>query len=76
MTFLARRINASFEEQAAFEGKMRPAVEAAGFVYVDNYAVTFDAAFQSPATAIKFARNSAFHYLDAGRHLMAQLLLQ
>ena len=55
---------------------MRPVVEASGFVYIDNYVSTFDAAFQPPATAIKFARNSAFHYLDAGRHLMAQLLFQ
>jgi hypothetical protein len=25
--------------------------------------------------AIRFDRNSAFHYLDAGRYLMAQVLL-
>ena len=35
---------------------------------------TYRAAFQ-PAPSIKFARGSTFHYLDAGRHLMAQSLL-
>ena len=28
-----------------------------------------------PAAAVRFDRNSAFHFLDGGRYLMAQLLL-
>ena len=43
--------------------------------YVDNFEATHDAVFQSAPHAIKFARNSAFHYLNAGRYLMAQILL-
>ena len=54
---------------------MRPLVEEAGFVYVDNYAATYEAVFQETPHAIKFAMNSAFHYLNAGRYLMAQLVL-
>ena len=44
-------------------------------VYVDNYPATYDAVFQRTPHAIKFAKNSAFHYLNGGRYLMAQLLL-
>ncbi len=46
-------------------------------VYLDNFEATRDAAFPSgdPAIGARFDRNSAFHYLDAGRYLMAQLLL-
>ena len=44
-------------------------------LYVDNYPATYDAVFQSTPHAIKFAKNSAFHYLNAGRYLMAQLVL-
>jgi hypothetical protein len=54
---------------------MRPLVEEAGMVYVDNYPATYDAVFQQTPHAIKFAKNSAFHYLNAGRYLMAQILL-
>ena len=50
-------------------------VEEAGFVYVDNYAATYEAVFQATPHAIKFVMNSAFHYLNAGRYLMAQLVL-
>ena len=62
-------------QQAAFSAQMRPLVEEAGFVYVDNYAATYEAVFQETPHAIKFAMNSAFHYLNAGRYLMAQLVL-
>ena len=54
---------------------MRPIVEEYGMVYIDNYPATYDAVFQSTPHAIKFAKNSAFHYLNAGRYLMAQLVL-
>jgi len=46
-----------------------------GMIYVDNYPATYDAVFQDTPQAVKFAKNSAFHYLNAGRYLMAQLLL-
>ena len=36
---------------------------------------THEAVFQTTPRAIKFAKNSAFHYLNNGRYLMAQLLL-
>ena len=62
-------------QQAAFGWHMRPLVEEAGMVYIDNYPATYDAVFQRTPSAIKFAKNSAFHYLNAGRYLMAQLLL-
>ena len=61
-------------QQAAFGRHMRPLVEEAGMVYVDNYPSTYDAVFQRTPHAIKFAKNSAFHYLNAGRYLMVQLL--
>ena len=54
---------------------MRPIVEDAGMIYLDNYPATVDAVFQRTPHAIKFAKNSAFHYLNAGRYLMAQILL-
>ena len=63
------------QNQAAFSASMRPIVEEYGMVYVDNYPATYDAVFQSTPHAIKFAKNSAFHYLNAGRYLMAQLVL-
>jgi len=62
-------------QQAAFGRHMRPLVEEAGFLYIDNYPSTYDATFQRTPYAIKFAKNSAFHYLNAGRYLMAQILL-
>ena len=62
-------------QQAAFGRHMRPIVEEAGMVYIDNYPATYDAVFQRTPHAIKFAKNSAFHYLNAGRYLMCQLLL-
>jgi len=65
----------SFRQQAAFSRHMRPIVEAADMVYVDNYPSTYDAVFQQTPHAIKFAKNSAFHYLNAGRYIMAQILL-
>jgi hypothetical protein len=65
----------TFRQQAAFSRHMRPLVEEAGMVYVDNYPATYDAVFQQTPHAIKFAKNSAFHYLNAGRYLMAQILL-
>ena len=63
------------QNQAAFSASMRPIVEEYGMVYIDNYPATYDAVFQSTPHAIKFAKNSAFHYLNAGRYLMAQLVL-
>jgi hypothetical protein len=65
----------TFRQQAAFSRHMRPLVEEAGMVYVDNYPATYDAVFQQTPHEIKFAKNSAFHYLNAGRYLMAQILL-
>ena len=62
-------------QQAAFGRHMRPLVEEASMVYVDNYPATYDAVFQRTPQAIKFAKNSAFHYLNGGRYLMAQMLL-
>ena len=62
-------------QQAAFGRHMRPLVEEAGMLYIDNYPSTYDAVFQGPPHAIKFAKNSAFHYLNAGRYLMAQIML-
>ena len=44
-------------------------------LYIDNYPATYDAVFQHTPHAIKFAKNSAFHYLNTGRYLMAQLLM-
>jgi len=46
-----------------------------GIIYLDHYIATHEAVFRSGPTAIKFAKNSAFHYLNAGRYLMAQILL-
>ena len=63
------------QNQAAFSQSMRPIVEDAGMIYIDNYPATYDAVFQPTPQAVKFAKNSAFHYLNAGRYLMAQLLL-
>jgi hypothetical protein len=65
----------TFRQQAAFSRHMRPIVEEFGFLYIDNYPATYDAVFQQTPHAIKFAKNSAFHYLNAGRYLMVQLLL-
>ena len=70
----------SFAAQASFARRMRPSVEAEGFaVFLDVYPATLDAAFPppgiDPAIGARFDRNSAFHYLDAGRYLMANLLL-
>ena len=53
----------------------RALVEEAGMLYIDNYPATYDAVFQRTPHAIKFAKNSAFHYLNAGRYLMAQILM-
>ena len=57
--------------------RMRPFVEEENFaIFLDNHAATLSAAFPpDPAIGVRFDRNSAFHYLDAGRYLMAQLLL-
>ena len=67
----------SFAEQAGFARKVRPLVEQAGVTYLDNYNATFAATFELPGPeALKFAPRSAFHYLNAGRYLMAQLLLR
>lgn len=41
---------------------MRPLVEAAGFVYVDNYNVTFDAVFQPPETV---SQSREYHHLPS-----------
>merc|ERR1719240_901256 len=65
----------TFRQQAAFSRHMRPIVEEAGMIYVDNYPATYDAVFQQTPHAVKFAKNSAFHYLNAGRYIMAQILL-
>ena len=70
----------SFSSQASFEERMRPSVEHhEDFVFLDNYKATFSAAFPSleedQAIAVRFDRGSAFHYLDAGRYIMCQLLL-
>ena len=69
------RVN-TFAAQASFESRMRPAVERLGFVFLDTYSATYDAAFPASDAAIgvRFDRNSAFHYLDAGRYLMTALL--
>ena len=64
----------SFAELERYESKMRPIVEAAGVLYLDQYAATRQAAFQAPP-AIRFAQGSTFHYLNAGRYLMAQTLI-
>jgi len=63
-----------FRELERYESLMRPIVERAGAFYLDQYAATKAAAFQEQP-AIKFAQGSTFHYLNAGRHLMAQTLL-
>ena len=70
----------SFTAQASFARRMRPLVEADDFaIFLDNYEATFSAAFPSagidPAIGVRFDRNSAFHWLDAGRYLMTNLLL-
>jgi hypothetical protein len=67
----------SFAAQASFAARMRPSVERHGFaLFLDVYPATFDAAFPAdPAIRARFDRNSAFHYLDAGRYIMAQSLL-
>ena len=70
----------SFTAQASFARRMRPLVEADDFaIFLDNYEATFSAAFPSagvdPDIGVRFDRNSAFHWLDAGRYLMANLLL-
>ena len=46
-------------QQAAFGLHMRPLVEEAGMLYIDNYESTYDAVFQDTPHAIKFAKNSA-----------------
>ena len=63
------------QNQERFSASMRPIVEEYGMLYIDNYPATYDAVFQNTPHAIKFAKNSAFHYLNAGRYLMAQVLL-
>ena len=63
------------QNQERFSASMRPIVEEYGMLYIDNYPATYDAVFQNTPHAIKFAKNSAFHYLNAGRYLMTQLLL-
>ena len=63
------------QNQERFSASMRPIVEEYGMLYIDNYPATYDAVFQNTPHAIKFAKNSAFHYLNAGRYLMAQMLL-
>ena len=67
----------SFAAQGSFARRMRPSVEADDFaIFLDNYQATYSAAFPSDAAiGARFDRNSAFHYLDAGRYLMAQLVL-
>jgi hypothetical protein len=64
----------TLQQQKKFASLARPAVEAEGFHYLDQFAPTFRAAFQ-PAPAVRFARGSTFHYLNSGRYLMAQTLL-
>jgi hypothetical protein len=65
----------SLAQQRAFAAAMRPLVARhPGMLFLDNFDATFRAAFQAPH-ALKFATGSTFHYLDAGRHLMAQHLL-
>ena len=56
---------------------MRAAVEADDFaIFLDNYKATYAAAFPADADiGARFDRNSAFHYLDAGRYIMANLLM-
>lgn len=60
---------------------MQPVVEEFGAIFLDQYRATLQAAFPMNGTsggvevAIRFDRNSAFHYLDAGRYLMTQVLL-
>lgn len=57
---------------------MRHVVEEHGFYFLDMHAATLKAAFPAdPASspAAKFDRNSAFHWLDAGRYLMSQILM-
>ena len=65
----------TFRQQAAFSRHTAgPLVEEVA-VYIDNYPSTYDVSFPADAApAIKFAKNSAFHYLNS-RYLMAQLLL-
>ena len=63
------------QNQERFSASMRPIVEEYSMLYIDNYPATYDAVFQNTPHAIKFAKNSAFHYLNAGRYLMAQLVL-
>lgn len=70
----------TFGQQATFARRMRPIVEEFGALFVDQHDATYRAAFPAEAAggaqvAIRFDRNSAFHYLDAGRYLMAQILL-
>ena len=55
------------QNQERFSASMRPIVEEYGMLYIDNYPATYDAVFQNTPHAIKFAKNSAFHYLNAGR---------
>ena len=64
----------SLKAQMRFSSMMRPLVQKAGVFYLDNFDATYRAAFQRPP-AIKFARGSTFHYVNAGRYLMAQNLL-
>lgn len=63
------------KQQSAFSSLMRPLVDEFDIMYIDNYEATHNAVFQQSVHAIKFAKNSAFHYLNAGRYLMSQLLL-
>ena len=63
------------QNQQAFSSYMRPIVEEYGMLYIDNYPATYHAVFQNTPHATKFAKNSAFHYLNAGRYLMAQLVM-
>ena len=67
----------SFAAQASFARRMRPHVEKHDFaIFLDTYTATYDAAFPKDASiGARFDRNSAFHYLDAGRYVMADLLL-
>ena len=67
----------SFAEQASFAQRMRPLVEATNTVFLDNYNATYAATFELPGNqALKFAPRSAFHYRNAGRYVMAQLMLR
>jgi hypothetical protein len=66
----------TYKQQANFQRRVRPMVEAAGGItFLDFYTATRDAALQNTPHAIRFDHFSTFHYFDAGRYLQAQTLL-